>query len=269
MLNAGTAFGQAGRVIQSTFDSGDEGWIQVNQAGDFRYAYPLEEPSDCSEAPPPDAGGGVLSFCDPDAGAWMYEAPAKFLGDLSGLFGGQFEYKIRWVGDRADYPENLEANVVIASGDTALVFLDPVDPTPDVWVPVKLALDENAGWLWVDDTTPMEELPRATKAQIQQVLKSVTALRILGEFVTGSDRGFLDDVVFSGPPEPDRPQLSIRISSPGRVEITWPATAAGFTLETVESLDPQSSWSSVATGGQTRYEMGTTGLTQFFRLRSP
>lgn len=83
------------------------------------------------------------------------------------------------------------------------------------------------------------------------------------------DRGFLDDVVFSGPPEPDRPQLSIRISSPGRVEITWPATAAGFTLETVESLDPQSSWSSVATGGQTRYEMGTTGLTQFFRLRSP
>jgi len=82
----------------------------------------------------------------------------------------------------------------------------------------------------MSDATGMENLPRATRPRSRTVLASVTALRITGEFITGDDTGFLDDVILAGT-DMDRPRLNIRLLSLGQIELSWPATATRFVLE--------------------------------------
>ena len=257
-----------GQVIQSDFNSGEEGWTQVDIGSDFRYGSEIA-PEDCSAAPSNDLGPGVLTFCDPDAGAWMYQAPAKFLGDQSGMFGGRLKFQLRYlaVEPLVDYPENADPNVVVASGDTAIVSLNAIDPTPAEWNTFDFGLDESGGWLWVDESTAMEDLPRATAAQIQQVLKSVTALRILGEFITGEDRGFLDNVILSSPVDLDRPRLSIRPVQAGKLELSWTASANDFALESADSLSPTILWTTIDTTGETTVLVDASSPSRFFRLR--
>jgi large repetitive protein len=68
--------------------------------------------------------------------------------------------------------------------------------------------------------------------------------------------------------------LAINSRPDGSVEISWPADAAGFFLETTESLIPVVAWSLVTTtpqivAGRKIVISDTISSSQFFRLRSP
>lgn len=175
----------------------------MNLDGDVRYVVaPLDEGvGDCLlESPSPD--GGILSFRDPDAGEWVFEAPAKFLGNQSAMFGGTIQWLQHHKGCLVGDPPEPSFRVILVSSNRAIVKVMP-PPAENRWVQLSVRLDALEGWLWADDTTGQEDLPPATATQIQEVLQSLTGFRILGEFITGDDLGSLDTVVFSRPAEPE------------------------------------------------------------------
>ena len=52
--------------------------------------------------------------------------------------------------------------------------------------------------------------------------------------------------------------------------ITWPASAAGFSLETTSNLSDPNSWQSVSPSPQSQsYRPTVNGVARFYRLRSP
>lgn len=262
---------EAQSVIESTFDTGPDGWTQVNVASDFRYLTDINFDEDCVEPPANGFSGGYLRFCDPDAGSWMFAAPPKFLGDQAAKLDGALRFSLGWVAipPLVDFPENFDPKVVIANRDTAIVFQQPADPEPEAWRTFDLALNETAGWRWVDDSTPMENLPLASRAQIAQVLTNVTALRILGEFVTGADWAFLDFVRLEGPAVGPAPRLTIRALNSGRWELSWPATSEAWVLEKARALPSSPIWTPVPARGDNTAEVDATEPLEFFRLRKP
>ena len=188
----------ASASIQSTFDQGNEGWTQMDLDGDIRYVAATlpAEPGSCELTPP--VSSGILWFRDPDAGEWVFEAPSKFHGNQSAMFGGTIRWSQHHKGCDLGDPPVPGFRVVLMDTNKAIAIVMALTPPPyDQWVSNSVRLDDQAGWAWVDDTTGQEDLPAATGAQIQEVLQSVTGFRIVGEFITGEDVGSLDNVVFS------------------------------------------------------------------------
>jgi len=74
-------------------------------------------------------------------------------------------------------------------------------------------------------------------------------------------------------PTPGPPRLSVSLSGT-QVVISWPADAAGFVLQTTTALEPPVSWSPaletpVTVGDRQTVTVPVTGVTRFYRLRSP
>jgi hypothetical protein len=216
------AIAQVAPVI-STFETGDEGWTAVDLGGDYRDIYLTELVSGCQSAP-----AGVLSFCDPDAGEWMFSAPEKFLGNKAAFLDGYIQFSSRdnsvdgsWEVDHDPYPD-----VVLRGTNIAVVRMGPT-PVVNEWTTYRYDLNERGQWAWVDGEFAMSELPLATPDQIRQVLTSLTAILIRGEVITGDDQGWLANVTLAGP---QHLVLSIRALS-SEVELSWPATATDVALE--------------------------------------
>lgn len=248
-------------LVESQFTGGDDGWTIVNLGGDYRYLDEISFDGNCLPA----AVNGEFLACDPDAGTWMFQAPAKFLGNQLSALDGGIDYRLRWQGEgTTGEPGDLMPHVIIVNTNTAtgIAFVAPEEPPINVSTNLHISLNEHAGWRWMDDTTGMEALPLATRDQIREVLSAVTALRIRGEFITGDDTGFLSSVVLSGPP-----RLSIRRNAPGQVEITWPSAATNFVLIATDRLGADAVWSPLDTGGETKWTAAPTNTVRFFRLR--
>lgn len=205
--------------ITSTFNNGDAGdWVQMNinslgmdADSDVLVTIPFEVPdSDTPAAPAP--SDGVLSFYDMDNGDWGFVNSVKFAGNLSAAFGGTLSFTQHWSTLTAggDPTENNIPNVMFYGLDPtgkkiAIVNYIPAALTRDTEHPFSQPLNTSGGWYWLDQNTPFVpsgDLTLATNTQIQQVLANVQSLYILGEFYTGSDRGYLDNVVLTAPAAP-------------------------------------------------------------------
>lgn len=261
LMVLGGAIIAPGAVVTSTFDIDDEGWTQVNLGGDYRYLDEISFDGACVLH----AAAGALTACDPDAGTWMFQAPPKFLGNRSDCLDGHLEFRIRWQGTGVADPNNPVPNVILVSSNIGIARVLG-DPPVNAWTTNRIRFDEYAGWLWMNDETGMEALPLATRAQIAQVLASVTALRITGEFITGDDSGFLDDVILAGSGV-DRPHLDIRRITTGAVEVSWPATATNFVLEASETLSATNLWTTIDAAGSNAVTVPTATHNTFFRMR--
>jgi hypothetical protein len=254
-------------IIKSTFDEDLDGWTQMDLDFDVRYV--LTPMSDghapgCTLDPP--SKPGTLWFRDPDPGTWVFQAPAKFLGDQSKMWEGTLEWDQFWEGcDVADLP-GPGVGLVLASRDTAIVLILPT-PVPDEWTRMTIFFNEDMGWFWVDENTNQDDPPRATAEQIRRVLHDVTALRIIGEFYAGDDLGALDNVVMESPDE--APRLNIRLVMGNKIEVRWAESLAGYILESTQQIDDPISWKAMPTGGKTEIDLATDGSAQFFRLRKP
>lgn len=177
-------------VAVSYFDEGREGW-RVD--GDVQAGSGV--PAWLPQAGHP--GGHLRATDDVEGGTWYWEAPGKFLGDVSAAYSRTLSFDLRQ--DSEMRSQFNAPDVIISGGTSALVYDTPFNPRR-VWTSYSIPLSEGAGWMKIGVTEPVSTAVgvRASAEDIQAVLQDVRSLRIRGEFENGLDEGFLDNVVLGG-----------------------------------------------------------------------
>ena len=179
----------AGTIV-STFDTSFEGWAV---AGDG----PATSVTYLSSGGNP---GGAIQRVDTSLLAYMhFQAPAKFLGDLSAYYDGTLSYDLIQTVPDTDtawyYRELLQGG--------GLLILHTVGLPPETanWRHFSVPLNAAAGWIVVPTIEDYTGTP-VTDAVFQSLLANVTALYITGDLISGNDMSTLDNVVLQPVPEP-------------------------------------------------------------------
>ena len=168
-------------MVESTFDTDDEGWVVYGDA-------PAAPDYHSTGGNP----GGYLSADDyATGGIWYWKAPAKFRGNHSSAYGDTLSYELRQT-PTSDQINRVD--IYLKGGGLTLVYDTSYNPA-STWTAYSIDLTETAGW---DIGSLGGAAP--SQAQMQQVLGNITDLQIRGEFVNGDDTGSLDNVVMT--PEP-------------------------------------------------------------------
>lgn len=174
----------AAATIVSTFDSDTDGWTASGDAVSL-------VPTWLALGGNP---GGTIEVDDRTVGGvWYFEAPAKFEGNQSLVYGRSLSFDLyqRGSGPQFDAPD-----IVLQGGGFTLSLDAGTNPLPlESWRSYSIAFDEGAGWT-VDGGVG------ATKEQLLAVLGSLDRMRIRGEFITGSDFGRIDNVRMEAVPLP-------------------------------------------------------------------
>lgn len=177
------AAGPASADLVYTFDDSAQGWSAINDTSFFGF--------DPSIGNPP----GAIRAIDQAAGFhWCFSAPAADLGDLSSLFGRTISYQILGITGNHNSFTNRAA-VIISGPDLSIGITSPISPTAGQWVSWNLPVNADGAWRIVDsipEATVSSTV--ATEQQIRDVLASVTALYIRGEYTNGVDSSALDNV---------------------------------------------------------------------------
>ena len=162
----------------SNFDTDYEGWrIQGDAQGGS--GMPDYHPSGGHP-------GGYLSATDDVAGGtWYWQAPGKYLGDISASYGQNLKFDLKQSGLNNQY-DNYD--LILQGTSFNLVFNTPNNPDT-TWTSYSIALTENAGWYRGDTTGPF-----ATHSEFMEVISNLQNLYIRGEFIVGDDSGYIDNV---------------------------------------------------------------------------
>jgi alkaline phosphatase D len=161
-------------LAESHFKTDKEGWSHVG---------------DCTLTHSPTGGnpGGCLKAVDRGLSViFYYVAPIKFLGDKQPA--SRLEYDIKFEAGNLPLIDDWE--VKLAGQGTALVYRPGPPPPPrNQWFHRLVPLRRVTGWTNVTKNRP------ATIQDLKLVLTRLERLAIRGEFVTGADTGYLDNVV--------------------------------------------------------------------------
>jgi len=161
-----------GALATSTFDSGRDGWT-VDADGDVGW----------------DNHGSVNGTDLSTGGTWYFCAPSKFLGDKSLCYRGTLQFDLKQ--EQVDSPFDRDEIFLTGTGLT-LVMNYPAASHPNAaWTRYTVPLNEYAGW--VNQSTGLAPTP----GQFMAVLSSLTSLRIRGEYRSGADKAWLDNVVMT------------------------------------------------------------------------
>ncbi len=180
LMQSGNA---AAAVVASTFDSDAEGWII---SGDATSGVPT------FLATGGNPGGHIEADDSVSGGVWYFQAPSKFLGDLSGAYGELLRFDLKQTGSGSQFSSN---DVILNGGGLELTLDTLANPLPvGEWVSYSVRLDVSETW--------MNGGAAATAADVLFVLSSLDRLRIRGEYISGSDTGRLDNVSVSVVPIP-------------------------------------------------------------------
>lgn len=172
-------------AVQSEFSTDTEGWLLF---GDATTSAPRHV------ATGGNPGGYAEGTDQTIGGVWYWQAPAKFLGDRSLSFGQSLSFDLRM---RGSGPLFDSTDLLLSGGGLALhLDLSPVPQAP-AWTTYSVTLDQSTPWR-VGSATGQA----ATEQDLRMVLGDLDALRIRGEFITGSDVGDLDNVILTAVPEP-------------------------------------------------------------------
>jgi len=175
----------------SGFDNNDDGWTVVGDAQ--------------TQTSKPDYNGmggnpdGLISAKDDVAGGtWYFQAPAKYLGDQSQGYGKYLEFDLKTTDVSNPFDDY---DVVLVGAGKVLALDTAMNPTTTSWTSYRIALTETSGWKKIaTESTPWStdfaSLPAPSQEEFKAILADVTRLRIRGEFNTGPDTGFLDNVAF-------------------------------------------------------------------------
>lgn len=174
-------------TTSSTFDTNTEGWTIF---GDAQVEYVASGGN----------LGGYISATDQSTGiTWFFEAPTKFLGNISAAYGQLLTFELKQsrtdnqndvnTGD-AIFNSNIIPDIVLVKDELMLLYNFPGSPGTS-WTPHSVRLDEFDGWR--NDATGHP----ATQVELITVLSSLTALWIRGEYRSGSDTGGLDNVILN------------------------------------------------------------------------
>ncbi len=171
-------------VTWSNFNQSDEGWGNINDVSDSAWLATGGNP------------GGRFYAMDAVSGQWWYfVAPSKFLGDLSSSYDKTFRYDIKQNPNGLD---NSQPDVILIGNGMQLNYDFPQNPRT-TFTSFGLTLNETSGWRKQSGGQP------PSKAEMQNVLANVTALRIRGEFAGGSDSASIDNVILGKIPGNNSP----------------------------------------------------------------
>jgi hypothetical protein len=165
--------------VRSTFEKGIDGWrIEGDAQGGSSYPDYVETGGN--------PGGHIKAVDDVQGGVWYWVAPANFRGDKSGFYGGTLTFDL--IQSRIVSQFNA-SDVIVSGGELDLVYDfggQETHPRTD-WTVYSVTLHESGDWV-VDGTGN-----QATAEEIRTVLADITRLHIRGEYISGSDTGFLDN----------------------------------------------------------------------------
>lgn len=165
----------------STFDSDLEGWTVSGDGGGPYYSATGGNP------------GGCIYAVDKQQKVWWYfSAPAKFLGNKLPAYGQSLTFDLK---PNAADPNDANVGDVVLEGAGLTLVYDYSQPIVNSWNSYSLPLKPS---FWRRDTpngTP------ATEEDLKSVLANLQSLRIRGEYKTGADTCWLDNVVLHGVPD--------------------------------------------------------------------
>jgi len=163
----------------STFDMDNEGWTAsgdpVSQVSDW---YPTGGNPD-----------GHIEVQDASTGGtWYFVAPPKFRGNKCDAYGKFLRYDQLTSDTNNQQAYGGRPDIRILGGSLTLIFDNAYNPGLE-WTHYDVPLREDAGWRLNSITGPVP-----TQAQFRNVLASVTAFEIRGEYRSSADIGGLDNV---------------------------------------------------------------------------
>jgi len=192
--NAGTksnVIDPQGARSASGFEGDAEGWTIT---GDAQADHVKPDYSGTGGNP----DGLISAVDDVTGGTWYFQAPDKYLGDASAAYGNFLKFDLKTTDVSSPF-DNFD--VILSGAGKVLAFNTPNNPVVGSWTSYKIQLSETAGWAVigaVGDTYPDDfaTLPKPSQADFKAVLGNITQLLIRGEFNSGPDTGYLDNVRF-------------------------------------------------------------------------
>ncbi len=160
--------------IVSDFTIDDETWKVYNEPSGGAPSLPIVWSSTGGNP------GGYIKETDISIGAWGWQAPAEFKGDLSAYFGCYLVFDLiedSHAGVMNNYYDVMFFN---NAGDT-MVFNTAYDPIPiNTWINYVVPLTTVVGWKY--GSSIAAAAPDATGAQMLAILSDVNKMRIRAEF---------------------------------------------------------------------------------------
>ncbi len=161
-------------LAASDFKTDKDGWAQVGD-GTLSHSPTGGNPDGCLKAEDRELSK-----------IFYYVAPTKFLGDKRPA--SRLEYDIKF--EAGDLPRINDWEVKLYSWGTGLVYRPGPPPPPrNQWFHRTVPLRHVTGWTNITKNRP------ATIQDLKLVLTKLERLAIRGEFVTGPEIGYLDNVV--------------------------------------------------------------------------
>lgn len=174
-----------GYPIQSDFATDADGWQIFGDAQGSSAA-----PTWVASGGAP--GGYIQAQDDVTGGVWYFEAPAAFLGDRSGAYGGELAFDLRQSSTSSQFDASDVELVGTVNGATVTLVYDTAANPETSWTSYQVPLDATAGW-----TVDTVDGAAATEAQLRAVLGDLEQLLIRGEYREGADTGGLDNPTLS------------------------------------------------------------------------
>lgn len=158
----------------STFDTDDDGWSIVDFPNSMSHVSPGSIlPLDWNAAGG-ESGAYVLKR-DPSEGIYAFNAPVKYLGNLTSVAGGTLEFSLR--SDRQDWTADSVVSFVGEIGGATRAVVALIQPQPTVaWTRYSIPL--------VAESFLYDNRSGATLSEIdfRSVLANVAAIRINAEY---------------------------------------------------------------------------------------
>ena len=196
---------EANIIASSTFNANSDGWLGVD------LTYPTSGPPYSvlnTQVPDYNATGGnpggyiQNSLDTPYPATFYWSAPSKFLGDVSGAYGGTLSFDL--FDNPINNPYNQE-DIILTGGGKTVVFALTSNPGVN-WTPYSISLSEIN---WKLNTLTGSA---ATQADMLTVLGNLSSLYIRGEYQIAADTRGLDNVILNGTaavPEPSSLSLAL------------------------------------------------------------
>jgi hypothetical protein len=247
--------------LLSSFDSDADGWVGIDVQGP-PYDIVTHGPYALNWFATGGDPDGRVGTTDTSPILFCFSAPANYLGNHLGWYGGSLRYELRFQNDGLA-PGFVHPDVILTGGGLALVADAGTDPLAqtDTWLPFGVTFVEGNWHLNTLDG------PNPTASQLKMVLSNVTAIYIRGDFFSGLDSAWLDNVAATG----SSPQLQIAVNDSG-VMLQWPASVNTFTLQTTQDLRDTNSWTAVTivptpVGTNQQVILNRPTVNTFFRLK--
>ncbi len=177
-LVAGLMVSQVQADVISTFDTDTDGWFKLpgSDAGSsVQWVSTGGNPDGFLQYN--EVGSGFLDFV---------AAPAKFLGNKAGYYGGTLSFDIKT--NTLSSPTNRNDQVKLIGDGIELRFELP-NPSPlNEWHARSIDLVETAGWINTGDNQP------PSQTEMLSVLGNLTALHLLTDYRSGTEKPSYDNI---------------------------------------------------------------------------